>query len=153
MDAPATFAALDRLAGDLAADGDPTRRTIGDALARWLAGEAATFDEALGLTNGRGQSWRQQLALARRDGWLLRAAREFDLTAEGLAAALARYASSAWPRDREADACPSRLIGRPQEYLWRALKAWPRVIGERQIRSIIGSQIRFSLPLGGGIVR
>lgn len=80
-------------------------------------------------------------ALAARDAALREAAVRFGLGARALANRLARYEATAWPNDRTATECPARHTGKLEELFWRALKAVPRSIGERQMRDVVGSEL------------
>lgn len=117
--------------------------TTAAAISIFLEGEADSLDEAFGLQNGKGQSWRLQLTLDRRDRWLRRAAQEHSLSADDLAVALARYHADGWPRERTLPECPERHRGKVQECLWHALKSRPRPLSARHIRQIIGNEMRF----------
>jgi hypothetical protein len=76
-------------------------------------------------------------ALAARDEALCTAAATFHLAPTELAAALARYAGTAWPRERDQARCPPRHHGKIEAHLWAALRAVPRAIGEKQIARIL----------------
>ena len=80
-------------------------------------------------------------ALAARDAALREAAARFGVGARDLANRMARYEATAWPRDGAAEECPPRHDGKLEGCLWRALKAVPRAIGERQMRAIVGNEL------------
>lgn len=106
------------------------------------AGCVDSLDEALGLKSRPGsRRWQTLAALEARDAHLRAAASTFDLAAPELARKLDRYASTAWPRDRASSTCPSRLEGKPEADFWRALRAWPRQVGERQLQKMLRTEL------------
>jgi hypothetical protein len=118
------------------------------ALARglraYLGGQQRRLDEALNLRPGPGQrDPRTRASLAERDEFLREAARLFfpqlapTEQAKALETALARYAASAWQRERAAPELPPRHKGRIEEYLWRVMRAEPRTLGWERIRKIL----------------
>lgn len=79
-----------------------------------------------------------------RDEWLRRLACEHcqNITsrrakARKVLAWATRYQTTAWRRDAHAVSCPERLVGTPQEYVWRALSAYADIPGERRLFDII----------------
>jgi hypothetical protein len=132
---------LQRLMGVLDSAGEDAR-DLRAAVEAVLAGKTDSLDEALGLKPTPGsRSWRTAEALARRDSALRGCAARYGLGPADLMAGLGRYFSVCWPRDRTAAVCPDRLTGKPGEFYWLALKAWPRPVRERQLRSILKSEI------------
>jgi hypothetical protein len=52
------------------------------------------------------------------------------------------YATTAWKWEQDAEGCPEHLIGTKQEFCWRYLKVFERVIGHDRIRHILGYEQR-----------
>lgn len=110
----------------------------------WLVSEAQKYYdgecglvEALGLNVDAGQrDPRTVLALQLRDE-SVRAASKYWPVAENLHLALNRYFCAGWKRERELRDCPAHRIGKPEEFLWRILKAREHVISSKQIRDIL----------------
>jgi hypothetical protein len=103
------------------------------------------MEQALGLVNGRGQSWKQQVAHTERDGLIRQAvARHFpgplSPAAEAFAKALANYAATAWKLDREKPlgACPYRP-GTLKSALFHILKLDPNPLRKSRLRDILSS--------------
>jgi hypothetical protein len=63
-------------------------------------------------------------------------ARKFCLTSLQMHACIARYETSAWPRERLLDECPRLRVGRPEEFCWKILRAY-RAPSDRTIRRIL----------------
>jgi hypothetical protein len=54
---------------------------------------------------------------------------------------LADYEAGPWRRERTLATCPPHRVGRIDGHFWAALKAWPRVIGGKQIQNIVAAQL------------
>ncbi len=99
-----------------------------------------TLDEALGLHLDRGEHHPgADEALAKRARALRSAAEKLgpSCTARRLAELYGRYASTAWLRERTLDVCPPQRVGTIEGDFWLAMKAWPRVVGERRMRNLL----------------
>ncbi|MHC6150545.1 hypothetical protein ACVSQB_01990 [Bradyrhizobium elkanii] len=107
-------------AGDLTAE---QRRKFAQAL-RELRLAPARFTE------------RDELILAARRTFFSKlSARQ---AATEIATGLARYAATAWLRDRTAEVCPDRIAGHVNGAYWRILKSVPRPVCREKIRKIVG---------------
>ncbi len=125
-------------------------RWLGDALRRFLTRQSPTIEDAFGVRSARGGvSWRQELALRRRNAALAELARRH--LAYGSAAAQAkaihvmcvRYAASAWRFDQHCTALPTAYSGLPQEFLWEAFAAGASMpLSERQLRNILPPPVK-----------
>jgi hypothetical protein len=122
---------------------------VADAIRAVWTGRASTLDEALGLVAARGQpTLQKRLARHVRD-LHLRAAAELlapganaTAQAQSLHEADERYRSGRWARDRTCQDCPPDLVGRIEEYLWRARHAFPYIPQERALQSILAKRPR-----------
>jgi hypothetical protein len=128
---PPGFAAEDALA-------------IADGLDRYFA-QRCSLDAAMGVHLDQGEKHPgTSLARAMRDANLRAAAARLGELTQGnskkLAEMLASYEAGAWRRDKGEKSCPQRLAGRIEAHLWGALKALPRVVGERQMHFIVEAQ-------------
>lgn len=118
---------------------------LGDALDSYLAKEAGSLEEALGLRHGRGGvPWWREAALRERDA-ALRAMAEScfadDISpccrSQAMADMARRYAATAWRADRVRSVMPVHYAGTAKEFLWRAFRSGAAMpLGERQIRNI-----------------
>lgn len=118
---------------------------LGDALGCYLAKEAGSLEEALGLRYGRGGvPWWREAALRERDA-ALRAMAETcfsdDISpccrSQAMADMAQRYGATAWLRDKRLSSMPEQYVGTHKEYLWRAFRSGAAMpLGERQIRNI-----------------
>lgn len=150
------LAPLRSLADHLAAGAplpDRDRRQIADALARFLAGEEPSLDEALGLKPQGGQRSAQTVAiLAERDRLLREAAAEFfsgllvTQQARELHRRWTRYEASGWRRERALDVVPSSRLGTLEGRLWAILRLRDFVPCERTIRGALATSSGYSLP-------
>lgn len=113
-------------------------------LADRLRDELLDDDFTLTLTPGQ----RSPLTVAKQDayGAALRSYAENFLSglsarerAGRLVSALDHYFSTGWKRRRGDAKCPHSL-DEPEYFLWQALRAKPKLIRERQMRSILGGQ-------------
>ncbi len=145
MTAPAAIVRLRALRGALRGGAGldlDDAEWLARGISAFLSGEAASLDMAFGLQPGAGErTWRTREAVERRNRILMYAARDFfgdqPNPAGALAAALCRYATTSWLRDRTFDRCPDRYQDVPQGYFWHALKAHPHPPGERMLRAIL----------------
>ena len=127
---------------------------LGDRLGEWLAcsldaflaHQAATIDEALGIRSPRGGvPWWREEAIRVRDG-LLRdfAGRYFaDLAVAAKARRIRllalRYGATAWRFDRARDAMPTQYQGTQTAWLWQLFRSGaPIPVSERHLRTILG---------------
>lgn len=118
---------------------------LGDALDSYLAKQAGSLEEALGLRYGRGGvPWWREAALRERDA-ALRAMAETcfadDVSpccrSQAMADMARRYAATAWRTDQFRATMPEHYASTPKEYLWRAFRSGAVMpLGERQIRNI-----------------
>jgi hypothetical protein len=117
---------------------------VAGAVGDVLEGAAESLDEALGIKAGPGQpsvasAWRYR----ERDGELRRAAARFFPhlrpvdQADRLAAALRRYASTRWPRERSRSAPPESALGTLDGALWRVLKLVDSPLSSDRIERIL----------------
>ena len=119
---------------------------LGESLDQFLSRQQRTIDDALGLHWPRGGiPWWMEEAMRLRDAALRELARRFypELSISAQAREIhrlaLRYASSAWLRERNAEAPPAAHEGTPLEWLWAAFKAGAAMpIGERQLRHVLG---------------
>jgi hypothetical protein len=135
---PRLLPALRRGADLWRADPDVEVAEAGERLAAYLEGRAAgRLDDVFGLVPEAGGScWKTEAARAERDEALRQAARRFGLSATKLAALAARYEATAWPLHRGRP-CPGHHLGRVEEWLHKAMTAYPRMPKARHLRSII----------------
>lgn len=99
-----------------------------------------TLDEALGLDRSAGERHPGTIgAKAERDQHLRSAFASMpaDAIAADLDARQRLYFSGAWIRERNCTECPTRRLGKPEEFLWRALKAWPVPVKLRRLQQIL----------------
>jgi len=119
---------------------------LGESLKQFLSHQRRTIDDALGLHWPRGGiPWWMEEAMRLRDAALRELARRFysELSISAQAREIhhlaLRFASSAWLRDRDAEAPPAAYEGTPLQWLWAAFKAGAAMpIGERQLRHVLG---------------
>ena len=119
---------------------------LGQSLVRFLTHERQTIDEAFGLQRPRGGvPWWKEDAIRRRDAALRDLARLFcpalPVTAQAkcIRTLTLRYASSAWPRERDGEMPLTANEGTVRHWLWIAFKSGaPMPIGERQLRHVLG---------------
>ena len=131
------------------AEGRPAEIAIGDAeevansIDRYFA-QRCSLDVAMGVHLDQGEK-HPGSSTATRDSHLRAAAAQLgELKRENskkLADLFVRYEARDWQRDRGEKSCPPRLAGRIEAHFWEALKALPRVIGERQMHFIVGAQL------------
>ena len=127
---------------------------LANGLAKFLAHNVNSIDEALGVCTMRGgMPWWREVANRQRDNALRElTARHFahlsmTASAERIVCLANRYASSAWRFDRDRTEMPVAYRGSPTEHLWIAFKSGaPMPIGERQLRTILNSGRRQALP-------
>ena len=114
---------------------------LGACIDRYFEGRCS-LDEAFGLQLDCGERHPgTSRSTARRDAALRAAGAKLSggvsCSVSGqLADLLKRYEQTGWIRDQRESVCPAHLTGIEVD-LWAALRAWPRVIGERQIRNIL----------------
>lgn len=118
---------------------------LGDALDSYLAKEAGSLEEALGLRYGRGGvPWWREVALRERDAALRAMATTCfadDISpccrSQAMAEMAQRYAATAWRTDQARSTMPPHYAGTAKEFLWRAFRSGAAMpLGERQIRNI-----------------
>src|SRR5215470_1361092 len=125
-------------------------RWLGDALRRFLTRQSPTIEDAFGVRPVRGGvSWRQELAIRRRNAALVELARRHlahksaAAQAKAVHAMCVRYAASAWRSDQHCKVLPTAYSGLPQEFLWKACAAGaPMPIRERQLRNILPPPVK-----------
>jgi hypothetical protein len=141
------------LAGGLRAGAvdEAVAEAAADALDAYAEQKIQSLDAAFGLIRTQGQrDARARAAMAERDRLLREAAARFfpKLTpteqAKALETALARYAASAWQRERAAPELPPRHKAKIEEYLWRVMRAEPRTLGWERIRKILVTSSAYS---------
>jgi len=122
---------------------EDTADDLADGIEAYLEGEAE-LESALGLKPAPGgRQWRTEQAINERDRVLREAAalywpdRPVAEQAREMAAALARYAATGWPRHRSLAACPERLHGTFSALAWHVLRARDFVLVERVLRRIL----------------
>lgn len=103
--------------------------------------QRCSLDEAMGVQRDVGENHPGvTLAIEARDAELRAAATMLGQTcwanSKKLAAMMEQYASGPWQRERILETCPANRCGRIEEHFWRALRAWPRVVKERQMHLI-----------------
>jgi hypothetical protein len=127
------IASLGRAVALLLGDCDEGVQGIGRALQDWTVtgGDLAGH---LGIENERGRSGRLAAAIERRNGLL----RELGSTVsvQRLAAEMANYAGTSWPRDRIKPALPYPA-GSRKALLWQVMRLLPRALSERSLRKIV----------------
>lgn len=110
-------------------------------MAAWLAGREGTLETAFGIAAAQSQrSARTTAAIAARDDWIRRGAKEFGLGAPELAEVIADFEARTWPREAHLDSCPERHRGAIRWHLWHAMRAWPYAPKERRLRDIVGNE-------------
>jgi hypothetical protein len=131
------------------ASGQPLQRDLSrwlaECLDRFLAHQADSIEEALGIQPMRGGiPWWREEAIRQRDALLrLLALRHFanlSLTRKSreICRLARRYAETAWRFDRNLPAMPDRYRGKPQELLFQAFRlAAPMPVCERHLRTIL----------------
>jgi hypothetical protein len=120
-------------------------RWLAECLERFLAHQAESIEEALGIQSMRGGiPWWREEAIRQRDALLrLLALRHFSglsLTRRSREIYLLarRYAETAWRFDRNLPAMPDRYRHKPQELLFQAFRlAAPMPVCERHLRTIL----------------
>ena len=126
---------------------DPQLRELGSLLSEWWrAGAHEPIDRLLGLRAKPGQrSSHTQRILTERDRLVCEAAEEFwpletrSEQARNLYQNWARYAASAWPRERALDRVPARRVGSVEARLWAIMRVKDHVISERSIRALLAA--------------
>lgn len=121
-------------------------RWLGTSLERFLKHRARTIEDAMGLRFPRGGvPWWMEEAIRKRDAALRELARRFyselpiAAQAREIHRLAIRYASSAWPREREAIALPAGHEGTRLQWLWTAFKSGAAMpLGQRQLRHVLG---------------
>jgi hypothetical protein len=121
-------------------------RWLADGLSRFLAHQATTIEEALGVQSMRGGvPWWREEAIRKRDALLRVLALQYftDKTVTQMAREIyrlaCRYAESAWRFDRNRDVMPPQYRGTPQEWLFRAFRLSATMpVSERHLRTILG---------------
>ncbi len=108
------------------------------------------IDSALDFAPGAGKRRPETKALlARRDDLLKRIAKFYTgsgrARAEAIAEGWSRYATTAWPRDRDADACPRRHMGTPQAVHFDLMRLGLMPLSAESIRKIVGSEANVTL--------
>jgi hypothetical protein len=113
---------------------------------RWLCAavdaieQGTPADAALGLRPQPGhRDFAMRLAVAKRDAALREAAHRVGGDVVLLAAQLQRFEAVTWPRVRGDEACPERFEGRIESLFWTALRSYPRTVGPKQLRRILGT--------------
>jgi len=104
------------------------------SIATWLHDAPGLLEHLAGLEGVRGHSARLELQVRQRDALIRELGRA--MPARSVSAALSRYASTSWPRDRSRPACPYGS-GDHRATFWQILKLRDRVIGRRQIAAIM----------------
>lgn len=112
---------------------------------RFLSGETDDVAAALDLKVARGKRWRGASVFAARDTAIREAAETFfsalkpSQQAEELAAALRRYATSAWRSDWQKQECPYKA-GDLRAALWLILTRVDHPLAARSIRKILATR-------------
>lgn len=103
---------------------------LAEGINQCLASPDVTLDRALGIAPRAGQRRAATAdALARRDAWLRRLARERyghlgpSQAAAAIVDAVRNYIGRGWTHDRQSPMVPARHVGTDWEYLWHALRA------------------------------
>ena len=123
------------------------RSTVSAISAEFIRNSSALFAEISWRRECAGSfGARHQLAIKLRNGFLRDAARLFaDLPlgerAKRLSAALARYRSTSWLRDRDKSVCPY-TPGTEAAALWHALRVLDADLSQRQVERIIDSDTK-----------
>ena len=109
---------------------------IAGALLRFLDGEE--FETAVGLPR-RGTPWRKLAAQAERNELFTGLAERFfpGSPAHEIAAAVKRYATTAWPREQALTVPRPATIGTANELLWRIHRLGNVPTSQKQIRRIL----------------
>jgi len=130
------------VAGELGDDG----RWLGLALRLYAeTAGAVTIEGALALKPGPGEEhWSTIERRARRDEAIRALAKEhfqrpsMPATAQDVARAIRNYSMRCWPRDRDLSRVPASYLGKPEEHLFAAFRAGPRVPeSTKQIHAIL----------------
>ena len=133
-----------RCAGDHPLTAD-LRAWLAESLGRYLEHDCDNLNEAFGVIQGHGGvPWWRERAIRIRDAALreLSGAHFPELSVYSRAKAIAglseRYATTAWPRDRQCDTMPERYRGTPKEPLWRAFRSEAKMpVSERRLRTLL----------------
>lgn len=143
IEAAITFDDLKAAAAMLQTASSANVRRVGERMQGWLRGEFDAIDQALGLAAPGHHKVATRRAMVERDRLVRQLAAEHfnGLRATAAAAAveavLARYASSAWARERGSAICPVRHVGTPYAAAWAILQARDRLLSARQVRRIL----------------
>lgn len=136
-------AMLLKVARRLREDDDDDLAEFAAVIERVLAGDEPSLDRAIGLCVPSQRSIETQAFLIRRNELLRRLAADHfpDLSTHAAATELhriwRRYASSAWPRERNSATMPVHRIEKPEFAFWQIMKLQDRVLAERSIRRIL----------------
>ncbi|MBB2672763.1 UNVERIFIED_ORG: hypothetical protein GGE44_002318 [Rhizobium esperanzae] len=120
-------------------------RNIAARLNRFLSGQTDDVAAALDLKVARVKRWRGASVFAARDTAIREAAETFfsalkpSQQAEELAAALRRYATSAWRSDWQKQECPYKA-GDLRAALWLILTRVDHPLAARSIRKILATR-------------
>jgi hypothetical protein len=111
----------------------------------YLRGGSPTLDDAFSLIRHQGQHRiadviRRRQAFEIRDHHWRQAATTFDKTASEMVSLTRNYAATAWRVDCREACCPARYANRIEWHLWHAMKAWPAVVGVRQMQAILSAR-------------
>lgn len=125
--------------------GHAEREMLADGISTFLIG-TAPLDRALGLVGAPGQRTVRTIAkLEERDDAVRQLAAEHytglrkHQAAARISGAWAKYASSAWPRERLLDEVPTVRLGKPEATIWQIMKLQDLVLSERSIRRILAT--------------
>lgn len=115
-------------------------QAIASCLDRYFS-QRCSLDAAMGVHLDQGENHPGETsATATRNAHLCAAARQLGelgrKNSELLAEKFAVYERRGWKRDRTAKVCPSYL-SQIEAHFWEALKAWPRLIGGKQMYQIV----------------
>ena len=129
---------LQALAADIQAG-----RAISDADARLVAHAVRTFTAE--PSRGRDKLLRQE-ARRDRDEFMRELARQHcrhlmpnvSATAKQILTLARHYETTGWlPDEMHAATCPEHLLGKPEEFIWRALNAGAEIPGFRLLQEIL----------------
>lgn len=129
---------VDALRIGTAPDPDDVRRFV-HGVDTWR-NKRCTLDDALGLDRSAGERHPGTTgARAERDQHLRSAfaCMPPGAIAADLDARHRRYFTDVWRRERNCTECPNRHLDKPEEFLWRALKAWPVPVKLRRLQQIL----------------
>jgi len=119
---------------------------IADAISAFVDGQERDVGKALKVSNRQSfRDFRTKRKIEIGDEILREAARRFysaenkSNAAKGMASEILRYHGTGWKGDQSADQCPEHRIGTKQEFCWRYLKLFERVLGWERIRQILGT--------------